>query len=148
MQAMTYTRTLLCDSSVKPTTHEPAHTLQIQIRCYILALPPVSSPHLSCLPPFGKTAEIKLQKTYNWNGFLHRCWREKHITSYVSIHRISLSLYLFFPFWFDRRSKWGIPHALVLRRGITSTLLSSSFPLSHQNDSFFYYGDERVKWAI
>lgn len=120
MQAMTCTRTLLCDSWVRPTTHNPAHILQIQSRCYVLAMPSLL-PSSVLSPSLWKTTEIKLPKTYDWNGFLQRCWREKHITSCNS-----LSLATFFPFdWIAVPNEGSLIH---LSCGVESRQRSSPSP--------------------
>lgn len=109
------------------------YTSRIQSRCYILVLPPILlSPPLICPVSLPMKKQQKLNYRNGWNNFLHRCWREKHITSCVSLLcDLSLSLApCLFLLWFDRRSKWGIPHTLVLRRGITSTRLSFSLSLN------------------
>lgn len=83
---------------------------------------------------FLKSTEMKLQKSYSWNGFIHRCQRRKHIISYVSLS-ISLilppfCLWIGLPFQM-RDLSYACP---VVRNHINTSFL---LPLSQQNDSFF-----------
>lgn len=95
---MTCTRTLLCDGSARPTTHCPAHTLQIQSRCYILTLPPNSSTHLPCLPPQEKQQKLNYRRPKTETAFFtHAEGKKKHIAPCVLLRRHpSLSLSAFF----------------------------------------------------
>lgn len=75
-------------SSATAQRKQPPTILLRYYKASIAFLPFLPTPPLLCpVCLLMKTKEIKLQKTYSWNGFIHRCRREKHITSYVSIRR-------------------------------------------------------------
>ena len=105
MTPMTCTRTLPLhsDSSVRPTTQDPAHTLQTQSRCWICCPYSLLLSSFALSPSLLKTTEIKLQQTYDWNSFPHKCWREKktHHIMCLSLHLclspLSLPCCLSFP---------------------------------------------------
>ena len=134
MTPMTCTRTLPLhsDSSVRPTTRDPAHTLQTQSRCSIVALTPYSSPRLPRPPPHEKQQKLNYSKLTTETAFLTNAEGEKkkkkntshHVSPSTAISPLSPSLAASLFLRLDRRSERGIPHTLVLRRGITSTLLS------------------------
>lgn len=79
MQPMTHTRTLLCDSSARATTHNPTQILQS--RCCILALPPFVP------SPLWKQKKLNYRKPTAETALFTDAEGEKHITSYVSICR-------------------------------------------------------------
>lgn len=89
MTPMACTRTLPLhsDSSVRPTTRDPAHTLQTQSRCSIVALTPYSSPRLPRPPPYEKQQKLNYSKLTTETAFFTNAEGEKkHITSRVSLH--------------------------------------------------------------
>lgn len=143
--ACTRTLPLHSDSSVRPTTRDPAHTLQTQSRCSIVALTPYSSPRLPRPPPYEKQQKLNYSKLTTETAFFTNAEGEKkthHITCLPplpSLPSLPPLLPLFSFDWIAVPNEGSLIH---LSCGVESRQRSSP---SQQNDSFFYYCDERVK---